>query len=69
MGSDMTDSGLVAERGRDSQPGKWLVAFEEEPVGAKSDGPMVGDSVVEHFFELGVQRDVAVVVHFADRDA
>ena len=36
--------------------------------GAQSGGPVVGDPVVEQFFELRVQRDVAVVVQLADRD-
>ena len=45
------------------------MAFEEEPVGTQPGGPVVGDPVVEHFFELWVQWDVAVVVKFADRYA
>src|SRR5215207_7531452 len=41
---------------------------EQQPDRAQPGGAVVGDPVVEQFLQLRVQRDVAVVVEFADRD-
>ena len=44
------------------------VVFEQKAIRAQSGGSVAGDPVVEQFFQLRVQRDVAVVVELADRD-
>jgi len=72
VSGDVADPCLAADPvqcGGDPQRGDGPVPFQQQPVGAQPGGPMLGDPVVEHFLELGMQWDVAVVVELADRDS
>lgn len=72
VSGDVLDPGgrrLVMEDLADPVAGERPVRFDQEAVRAQPGGPVVGDPVVEKLFELGVQRDGAVVVELADRDA
>ncbi len=51
------------------QRGDGPSAFEQQPVRAQPGRATVDDPVVEHLFELRVQRDVAFVVELADGDS
>ncbi len=65
VGREVADASLdrlVVEDLADPVAAKRAVAFDEEPSGEHANGPVVGDPVVEELFELGMQRDVAVVV-------
>ena len=61
-------SAMRAQRGGDALMADRSVVFEQKAIGAQAGRPVVGDPVVEQLFQLWVQRDVAVVVQFADRD-
>jgi hypothetical protein len=71
MGGDVADAGGgggVAQGFGDALLADRPVVFEQKAIGAQAGRPVVGDPVVEKLFQLWVQRDVAVVVQFADRD-
>ncbi|GLB92574.1 hypothetical protein Mkiyose1088_18080 [Mycobacterium kiyosense] len=71
MGGDVADSGgvgQVPQRFGHAMGADGPVMFEQKAIGAQSGGSVVADPVVEQLFELRVQRDVAVIVQFADRD-
>ena len=71
VGGDVADAGGVAQmpqRLGDTVVTDRPVVFEQKTIGAQPGGPVVGDPVVEEFFQLWVQRNVAVVVQLADRD-
>jgi len=61
--------GLVVEDLADPVAGERPVAVDEQSIRTNPDGPVVGDPVVEEILELWVQRDVAVLVELADRNA
>ena len=67
MGVDAFDAGFAADP---ADHARHPVAFQEHPVGGDEPVGMVvvvGPGV-EEFDQAGVQRDVAVVAQFADRD-
>ena len=71
VGGDVADAGNVgdaSQRGGDAVTTYRSIVFEQKAIGAQAIRSVVGDPVVEQLFELRVQRDVAVVVQFADRD-
>ena len=72
MGGDVADAGGVGSVPQgfgDAVVADRPVVFEQKAIRAQSGGPVVGDPVVEQLLELWVQRDVAVVVQFADRNS
>jgi len=72
MGGDVADAshvGDAAQRGRDALVADRSIVFDQKVIGAQPGRSVVGDPVIKQLFELWVQRDVAVVVQLADRDA
>ncbi|BCO34927.1 hypothetical protein MHEC_27950 [Mycobacterium heckeshornense] len=72
MRGDVADAGRArdaAQRRSDAVMANRPSVFDQKVIGAQPIGSMVGDPVIKEFFELWVQRDVAVVVQLADRDA
>ncbi len=72
MGGDVADTGHVgdaAQRSRHALVADRSIVFDQKVIGAQPVRSVVGDPVIKQVLELWVQRDIAVVVQLADRDA
>ena len=59
---------LLTEDLGNAMSGDRTVPFDEQTVGADVGGSVVCNPIVEQFFELRMQGDIAVVVQLAERD-